>query len=55
MRVLGVFAIVYGFFAILDVCAYVLARFPERDRWGYKLPGGGFVALWRYGQRGEAD
>jgi hypothetical protein len=35
-----------------DVVAYDMAAYPERTYdWRYKLPGGGFVALWRLGRK----
>jgi hypothetical protein len=38
-------------FCIADVVAYCFAAYPERARtFWYKLPGGGFVALYKFGR-----
>jgi hypothetical protein len=38
-------------FCVVDCVAYSYAKFPERTMNGlYKLPGGGFMALWMLGR-----
>lgn len=37
-------------FCLLDVVAYSMAKFPERGRLLYLLPGGGFLALIVHGE-----
>lgn len=37
---------------IIDVLAYIKAWPVSRERFAYKLPFGGFVALWVKGRRG---
>ena len=37
-------------FIALDLVAYSSASWPERNNWKYKIPGGGFIALWKFGR-----
>jgi hypothetical protein len=37
-------------FAVIDMIAYSKAKFPERTRPIYKLPGGGLIAYFRLGR-----
>lgn len=41
-------------FGMADFIAYGLAAYPERTRCVVcKLPGGGFVALWKFGRQAK--
>jgi hypothetical protein len=38
-------------FMVADLIAYHNAKYPQRaNSWIYKLPGGGFVALYKFGR-----
>jgi hypothetical protein len=51
MLVVLMTAVGFFVFCALDTLAYDAASYPERTRsFGYKLPGGGFVALARFGR-----
>jgi hypothetical protein len=45
------FFVIFAIFTALDAFAYGVTRYPERtSSWAYKVPGGGFIALLRYGR-----
>lgn len=46
-----ILSILWAVFMIADVFAYVETKYTERaSDWRYKLPGGGFVALYKFGR-----
>lgn len=39
----------------LDVYCYIKAKYPERTKWFYKLPGGGIIAFIILGEDNKGD